>query len=191
MIGQSSPIRVLFVAALFLISGLAGCRLKPPHPTFPIDLKQVIAEDWTPLRVEEADGDNEWLLLYRYNAPHKRGPVGGVIYAAQVDLQAKHGGLRLPTPPAFLIPYPLLPSSQAGEGYLSLKDVETRRYDTNDDDKVDEIVFLGKAYDGITAFASLFCWQGPDNGYLLIRHFIGDGGVNVKGGTEPQKRKKL
>ena len=45
MIGQSSPIRVLFVAALFLISGLAGCRLKPPPPTFPIDLKQVITKE--------------------------------------------------------------------------------------------------------------------------------------------------
>ena len=178
---MSGEMGILFVAAFLFISGLAGCRLKPPPPTFPIDLKQVIPADWTPLRIEEADwdgdGDNEWLLLYRYNAPHQRGPIGGVIYDAQVDLQAKHGGLCLPTWPAFLIPYPLLPSSQAGEGYLGLKDVEARCYDADDDDKVDEIAFLGKAYDDQIAFASLFQWQGTEKGYLLVRHFAGDGGV--------------
>lgn len=191
MSGESSPIRALVVVALLLISGWAGCRLKRPSPTFPIDLKQVIPEDWTPLRIEEADWDgdedDEWLLLYRYNAPREKGPVGGVIYDAQVDLQAKPGGLRLPTRPAFLIPYPLLPSSQTGEGYLGLKDVETRHYDTNDDDKVDEIVFLGKAYDDQVTSASLFQWQGSEKGYFLVRHFVGDGGVKVKGGTKPSK----
>jgi len=192
---MSGEMGILFVAAFLFISGLAGCRLKPPPPTFPIDLKQVIPADWTPLRIEEADwdgdGDNEWLLLYRYNAPHQRGPIGGVIYDAQVDLQAKHGGLCLPTWPAFLIPYPLLPSSQAGEGYLGLKDAEARCYDADDDDKVDEIAFLGKAYDDQIAFASLFQWQGTEKGYLLVRHFAGDGGVAVEGGTEPVKGERL
>lgn len=195
MSGKGSPVRVLAVAALLLITLSAACRLKPKPQTFPIDLKQVIPEDWAPLRIEEADwdgdGDNEWLLLYRYNTPNKRGPIGGVIYDAQVGLQAGHGGLRLPTRPAFLIPYPLLPSSQTGEGFLGLKDIETRRYDADGDDRPDEIVFLGRAYDGQVAFVSIFQWQGAERGYLLVNHFAGDGGVEVSGETEPTKGEAL
>jgi len=101
MSGKGGATRPLFLTAVLLISGLAGCDLQAPAPVFPIDLKQVIPQDWTPLRIEEADWDgdedSEWLLLYRYNSPDGRGPIGGVIYDSQVDLQAKHGGLRLPT----------------------------------------------------------------------------------------------
>lgn len=195
MSGKSSPTRALFLATLLLIAGLAGCRLKPPSPTFPIDLKQVIPEDWTPLSIEEADwdndGDDEWLLFYRYNTLHKRGPIGGVIYDAQVDLQAKHGGLRLPTRPAFLIPYPLLPSSQAGAGYLGEKDVRVRGYNSDEDQSVDELAILGQAYDGKVAFLSLFRWRGTSDGYQLTAHFAGDGGIEVQGGEAPEKGEKL
>lgn len=189
MNGERSTLGVLFVAVLLLTSGLAGCRLSPSSPTFPIDLKQIIPEDWAPLRIEEedwdGDEDNEWLLLYRYNTPDKQGPIGGVIYDSQVDLQARHGGVRLTTRPAFLIPYPLLPNSQTGEGYLGLKDVEARRYDADGDDNADEIICLGRAYDNQVTFASLFQWLGAERGYLVVRHFVGDGGVVVTGGTEP------
>lgn len=177
--------------SLLLLIALAGCLLPTPDPVFPIDLKQVIPHDWDPLRIEEADWDGdedlEWLLLYRYNSPNERGPIGGVIYDSQVDLQAKHGGLHLPTRPAFLIPYPLLPSSQTGEGYLGLKDVQTRRYDADGDHRVDETVCLGTAYDGQVAFASLFLWQGAERGYEALGHFVGDGGVVLTGGTEPPR----
>jgi hypothetical protein len=179
----------LLMVILLLTSALVGCRLRPSSPTFPIDLKQIIPEEWAPIRIEEedwdGDNDSEWLLLYRYNAPEEQGPVGGVIYDSQVDLQARHGGVRLPTRPAFLIPYPLLPNSQTGEGYLGLKSVEARRYDTDGDKKADEIVCLGKAYDGQVAFVSLFQWGGPQRGYVVARHFVGDGGIVVTGGSLP------
>jgi len=68
---------------------------------------------------------------------------------------------------------------------LGLRDVQTRRYDANDDQKVDEILCLGKAYDDQITFASLFRWQGAERGYLGVGHFVGDGGVVVTGGTEP------
>jgi hypothetical protein len=190
--GHRWPIRILCGIALSLILGASGCQLLAPSSlAFPIDLKQVIPTNWTPVRIEEGDwdtdGDNEWLLLYRYDAPHGRGPIGGVIYDAQVDLQAQHGGLRLPTRPAFLIPYPLLPSSASGAGYLGEKTVEVRGYSISQDHIVDELAVLGWAYDDQLAFLSLFRWQGTVTGYQLIAHFTGDGGIEVEGGRKPER----
>jgi hypothetical protein len=74
---------------------------------------------------------------------------------------------------------------------LGLKSVEARRYDVDGDDRVDEIVSLGTAYDGQVTFASLFQWHGADRGYLAVRHFVGDGGVMVTGGTAPRGGKTL
>jgi hypothetical protein len=139
----------------------------------------------------DSDGDAEWLLLYRYNAPRGRGPIGGVIYDAQVDLQAEHGGLRLPSRPAFLIPYPLLPNSASGAGYLGERGVEIRSYDTDRNAEIDELAVLGRAYDDQLAFVSLFRWRDTKNGYELVGHFRGDAGIELVGGREPGRGETL
>ena len=158
-----------------------GCS--PPEKDFPLDLRQVIPENWQPKRLEkiniDGDGETEWLLLYRYTSlPHR--PWGGVIYDAQMEACPECPKVKIPDRPAYLVPYRLLPDlgPGKGQGYLGEKGCDFTLYDTDGDDKNDELAIWG-SIDRPTQLA-LFRWDGKKNGYRVIGFFYGDGGIKTE-----------
>ncbi len=163
-------------------------RTPMPTPTALSDqiniIKEVIPSDWQPeeLRKVDLDGDDEeeWLLIYRQtSAPNS--PLGGVIYDAQVGISPLQPRLELPYRPAYLVPYRLLPDlgPGKGQGYLGETGYRIETYDTDGDEKQDELVILGYSWAPNPTQMAFFRWENKEAGYKLTAHFHGDGGVEA------------
>jgi hypothetical protein len=189
------------VVACFILMLLTGCA---PKEKFPIEIEEVIPGTWKPqeLRKVDLDGDEEeeWLLIYRQTSvPSSKpdGPLGGVIYDAQIDISPVQPHLELPYRPAYLVPYRLLPDLRPGkgQGYLGEAGYGIETYDTDRDGKQDELVILGYIQDpnptkGVLrvsdpsrkpkpTLVNFFRWENETVGYTLTAHFQGDGGIEV------------
>ena len=90
------------------------------------------------------DGDDvdEWLYFFHYDGQgDKKGPIGGIIYDAQQDVDSQQ-------PAAFFVPYRLLPDWREGkgQGYLGETSVagSQARIDPNSTTaSADELVVKG------------------------------------------------
>ena len=114
----------------------------------------------------DADADDEWLLLYKYD----NGLIGGVIYDAQ---SAPRGDTSMPIPDqtsAYLVPYPLLPDYHSPKtvGYLGDDSVEFKQVYSNpaaeDASAPDRLTILGRFRDRVTKVAD-FWWIDEATGY--------------------------
>lgn len=158
-------------------------QMLSPEEKFPIDIKEVIPSTWKPAELRKIDLDNddeeEWLLIYRQTSV-PGGPLGGVIYDPQVDASPLQPRLKLSYRPAYLVPYRLLPDlgPGKGQGYLGETGYRIETYDTDGDEKQDELVILGYSREGPTQMA-FFRWENKEAGYELTAHFHGDGGVTA------------
>jgi hypothetical protein len=180
---------LILVLAFLAVAVMYGTRqCSPPQEVIelPLDLADIIPETWEPqdsalpLVDIDGDGEREWLLIYRYDSPREgRGPIGGVIYDAQVNLSPHAPGQRIPYRSAFLVPYSLLPDTRAGKGQGYLADTrvdEPVSVDTNGDGDADELIIAGYGRDPAITRLSIFRWQGLDQGYS-VQHFQGSGGI--------------
>ena len=92
----------------------------------------VISGDWPDQCDFDRDGENEQLVVYRYDPPATPGPsstaglIGAVIFDSQVNRVPQEPSVESPSRPAFLIPYKLLPDIYAdkGQGYLGEADIQ-------------------------------------------------------------------
>ncbi len=172
------------VITCFILMTLAGCR--PSEEKFPVDIKEVIPSTWKPEELRKVDldedGEEEWLLIYRHTSV-PNGPLGGVIYDAQVDISPIQPYLKLPYRPAYLIPYRLLPDlgPGKGQGYLGETRYEIETHDTDGDGDQDELVILGYSWEPQPTQVAFFRWGGETVGYELpsSAYFYGDGGIEV------------
>ena len=177
---------VLALLAVVVMYGTRQCSSQQEVIELPLDLADIIPETWEPQDTAlpmvdiDGDGEREWLLIYRYDSPQEgRGPIGGVIYDAQVNLSPHAPGQRFPYRSAFLVPYNLLPDTRAGKGQGYLADMkvdEPISVDTNGDGDADELVIAGYGHDPAITSLSIFRWQGVDEGYS-VQHFRGSGGI--------------
>ncbi len=105
---------------------LAGCsRGEDP---LNIDLSVILPSEWkavgnwTPVNID-ADGEEEYLLFYTYDASTTAdgdsvaGPIGGVIYDSQTPASVPANAADARPPSPWLQPYTLLPSYWRGAGY--------------------------------------------------------------------------
>lgn len=187
-------LRIVVLVLLIVVIALAatlGVQRWLPRPQegveLPLNLMDVIPADWEPqdkrLPTVSIDGDDEeeWLLIYRYDSAQEgRGPIGGVIYDAQVDISPHQLGVRIPYRSAFLVPYKLLPDTYPGKGQGYLADLRVgapEQADTDGDGKPDELIIKGYGHDPQTITRlSIFRWVDKERGYA-VEHFHGDGGI--------------
>jgi hypothetical protein len=162
--------------------------------SLPVDLQNVIPSSWVPLPGQPAicdydrDGENEWLILFRYDTTKvkaldqsdvQRGPIGGVIYDAQVNVVPQEPGNRSPYRPALIIPYMLLPDFYPGkgQGYLGESNVTLVQYSSAgkraEGCVVEEIYAFGYADGPLPTNLSAFRWKGKATGYA-VAHFTGN-----------------
>jgi hypothetical protein len=193
----------IIAVAIGLILIFLICRASPlfqqggQETTLPVDLQNVIPSTWAPLPDQpticdyDRDGENEWLILFRYDttqvgappqpsdAKVQRGPIGGVVYDAQVNYVPEEPDNRSPYRPALLIPYMLLPDFYPGkgQGYLGESSVTLIQYPSSgkqgEQCAVEEIYAFGYADGLIPARLSAFRWQDKSTGYV-VAHFTGN-----------------
>lgn len=184
---------ILLLLGLAIIMLLAIYVLRSYAPQqegleLPLNLANIIPEAWQPLDKKlptvdiDGDGELEWLLIYRYDSAREgRGPIGGVIYDAQVDISPHQLGVPIPYRSAFLVPYKLLPDTHPGkgQGYLADHRVDPpEQVDSNGNGKVDELVIRGYGHDPAMTRLSIFRWEGKEEGYS-VQHFQGSGGITA------------
>jgi hypothetical protein len=193
----------IIAIAIGLILLFFVCRSSPwfkqttQKTTLPVDLQNVIPTSWAPLPDQpticdyDKDGENEWLILFRYDTTQvqppdqppdstvQRGPIGGVVYDAQVNYVPQEPGNLSPYRPALLIPYMLLPDfyPNKGQGYLGESSVKLVQYPPvnrqNPTCAVDEIYVYGYTDGPLPTRLSAFRWLGKENGYR-VAHFTGN-----------------
>jgi hypothetical protein len=179
--------------------------------TLPVDLQKVIPSSWTLLPNQpeicdyDGDGEAEWLILFRYDTtkvqvPYQpkgttvqAGPIGGVIYDAQVNYVPQEPGNRSPYRPALLIPYMLLPDFYPGkgQGYLGESSVTLAQYPAStksDQCATAELYVLGYDNGSLPARLSAFRWRGKSTGYA-VAHFIGN--ARISADLSPDNSKPL
>ncbi len=181
---------VLAIIVLVVMFALGRCTPQQQGLELPLNLVNIIPEAWEPqdkeLPTVDIDGDEEqeWLLIYRYDSAQEgRGPIGGVIYDAQVDISPHQLGVPIPYRSAFLVPYKLLPDTHLGkgQGYLADSQVDApEQVDSDGDGNVDELVIRGYGRDPAITRLSIFRWEGKDKGYS-VQHFQGSGGITTSG----------
>lgn len=200
------------LAIIFVIlrSGILTRRAEQGM-VLPVDLKQVIPESWAVVSGKtgpcdfDNDGEDEWLLIYRYDATSVSAPsaaapgmvgrslIGGAIYDAQVNRPAQAPGNQSPYRPALLIPYRLLPDifGGKGQGYLGESDVVVLQYprpERNRPCQARELAILGYSDSGpsggFPTRLSVFRWGGEDVGYLAA-HFVGNARIEVSDISRP------
>ena len=185
----------LLLSGAFVASLTVGCNLLGlgGEPTRPLDMKKVIPKNWTPIQELlpvnlDGDADTEWLLFYRYDVVdvggRAVGPIGGVIFDIQTDST---------TGTSMLVPYKLLPDFKPGkgQGYLGEQNCTAQAYDSDGDGNPDELAVFGYGYGPHSLnYLTIFRWQGstPGRGYRIVKHFYGDGGLNV---TRANPRDKM
>ncbi len=156
-------------------------------PTLPIDLKSFLPAAWTPITPPvqcdfdgDVAGDQEWLVLYRYDksAANGYGLIGGVIFTQRVDRVPQDPGIQSAYRPAFLIPYKLLPDiySGKGQGYLGEAGAQVRLWapgtpDRNAPCRAQEINVFGTNGVYYTRL-SVFRWDEASQSYAG-QHFAG------------------
>ena len=108
---------------------LSACRPPEPSTELNIDLGMILPEEWKAVSTWEsinidADGEQEYLLFYRYDASTNadgediNGPIGAVIYDSQTPIGMQDETNENTRPPApWLQPYALLPNYWQGSGY--------------------------------------------------------------------------
>jgi hypothetical protein len=193
----------IIAIAIGLILIFIVCRATPllrqvgHETTLPVDLQNVIPTSWAPLPEQpsicdyDKDGEDEWLILFRYDTTSvqpsdqppgtevERGPIGGVVYDAQVNYVPQEPGNRSPYRPAFLIPYMLLPDFYPGkgQGYLGESNVKLVQYPPlnkqTEGCTVEEIYVYGYTDGPLPTRLSAFRWQGKATGYR-VAHFTGN-----------------
>jgi hypothetical protein len=198
----------IIAIAIGLILIFIVCRATPllnksgQNTTLPVDLQNVIPTSWAPLPEQpsicdyDKDGEDEWLILFRYDSTTvqpsdqppgtdvQRGPIGGVIYDAQVNYVPQEPGNRSPYRPAFLIPYMLLPDfyPAKGQGYLGESSVKLVQYpaaSARAEGCTVEMVYIYGYTDGpLPTRLSAFRWQGKAAGYG-VAHFSGNARVTT------------
>jgi hypothetical protein len=174
---------ILLLAALPL---LAACGQQTSSAQPSEILAKYLPEDWTALTEGsnvkgfqevniDGDDDPEWLYFFHYDGQGDNpGPVGGIIYDAQQDVQSQQ-------PAALFVPYRLLPDWRdgKGQGYLGEKTVSWSEA-WIDPDVVDslanELVVTGLSAGDLVTRLSLFRWLSIEQGYG-VSHFIGNAGV--------------
>lgn len=207
----------IIAIAIGLILIFLVCRASPlfeqigqEDSTMPVDLQNVIPSSWTPLPNQpticdyDGDGEDEWLILFRYDTTQvqvpyqapgttlQRGPIGGVIYDAQVNYVPQEPGNRSPYRPALLIPYMLLPDFYPGkgQGYLGEDNVTLAQSKPSgrqpQDCVADEIYVFGYTDGSLPTRLSAFRWRGKATGYA-VAHFAGDAWLTADLPTDSSK----
>jgi hypothetical protein len=178
----------------------------------PVDLKNVIPTSWTLLPNQpeicdyDGDGEDEWLILFRYDTttvqvPYQppgtttqEGPIGGVIYDAQVNYPPQDLGNTSPYRPALLLPYMLLPDyfPGKGQGYLGESNVTLAQYPAASSKSgecvASELYVLGFVNGSLPQRLSAFRWAGKSTGYA-VAHFVGD--ARIAADLSPDDSKPL
>jgi hypothetical protein len=208
----------IIAALVVLVLIFLVCRATPlfkstgqPTNTLPVDLQNVIPSSWTLLPNQpeicdyDADGEAEWLILFHYDTTEvqvpyqaegttvQAGPIGGVIYDAQVNYIPQEPGNRSPYRPALLIPYMLLPDFYPGkgQGYLGESSVTLAKYPASTKSgqcAIAELYVLGYANGSLPVRLSAFRWRGKASGYV-VAHFIGN--ARISADLSPDNSKPL
>ena len=175
---------ILIIAAAFLI--LRPMVAAPPQPTtLPVELKSLIPSGWQVISDQQRqcdfndDQQQEWMILYRYDATPDSSLIGGVIFNTDVVTPSNQSGAQSTYLPTLLIPYKLLPDmgSGKGEGYLGETKVAVNLYPPPRQGqacKANEIAICG--YSGTDlppTRLSIFRWAGSQMGYRAA-HFAGN-----------------
>ncbi|HSN78497.1 MAG TPA: hypothetical protein VL334_25795 [Anaerolineae bacterium] len=179
---------LLLVAAL----SLAACNRNDEGTQTSELLSSYLPEDWVAVTVDNEvqgfqqvniDGDDvdEWLYFFHYDGQgDKNGPIGGIIYDAQQDVDSQQ-------PAAFFVPYRLLPDWREGkgQGYLGETSValSQARIDPNSTTaSADELVVKGYSAGDVLTRLSLFRWLDTGWGYA-VSHFVGNAGLLLTAGS--------
>jgi len=182
------PIFLLALMALLL----AACNRNEDGTQTSELLSSYLPKDWVPVTVDNdvqgfqkvnIDGDevDEWLYFFHYDGQgDKKGPIGGIIYDAQQDVDTQQ-------PAAFFVPYRLLPDWREGkgQGYLGETTVSwsQARIDPDIVDRpADELVVQGYSTGDLLTRLSLFRWLDTGRGYA-VSHFVGNAGLLLTAGA--------
>jgi hypothetical protein len=164
---------------------------EPQCPRFPDAFPQLLPDTWAYRFVQSIniDGDdaNECLVLYEYDAgggPYGGGPIGGVVYDPQPDIDAQLLERGIPWRPATWVPYHLYPREN-GQGFLSERQGGSdwsSMIETFDADGRPGLELVVHGYSGYSfpTYLSVFRWEGPTVGY---RPLIDSPPEAVFGGT--------
>ncbi|MCU0503973.1 MAG: hypothetical protein MUC51_19820, partial [Anaerolineae bacterium] len=208
-------ILVSLAAVLILYSCLQGRLPSTRNAELPVDLQTIIPSTWTVMPDKyklcdfDADGENEYLIIYSYDPAAVpaalpatpvppavpvvgRSLIGGVIYDTQVNRVPQAPGVQSPYRPAFLIPYKLLPDMYGGkgQGYLGQNSVTVNLAPApanNAPCQAKEIMVFGTSYDAPPTNLSIFRWAGDSIGYIAA-YFQGDTRLQAygpNGSTQP------
>lgn len=166
--------------------------------TLPPEVERVIPPEWSVKQNQpcdfDGDGEQETLVVYAYNrtdvrppasqddSVEPRGPIGGVIYDAQVSPPGAETSNESPYRPTSLFPYRLLPDVYPGkgQGYLGETTVKVVLYPPSQPEKcqAQEINILGYSDSPLPTRFSVFRWVDKATGYQDA-HFVGNAQVNV------------
>jgi hypothetical protein len=173
----------LGMLSILLILGalLPGCTTEDKR----LDFDTILPDEWSPYATyrldTNADGENEWVILYSYDEKEQEAftPVGGVIYHAD---RGK---------PPVVFPYPLVAPgwTYLGEGKST---IEVNQVLSESPDP--EVVFQSVDSADVTTRVALFHWQdhAPNKvlppvadetmgqWYHCVGQFSGDGGVKLE-----------
>ncbi len=188
------PVAVIAFVLYLLRPGAQG----PGTAKLPLDLQKIIPASWTAVPDKykpcdfDGDGEDEYLVIYRYDPPAPasglppstptpqviadRSLIGGAIFDTQVNRAPQSPGTPAPYRPAFLVPYKLLPDiyGSKGQGYLGQKDVKIIYLPGNINEKCTgtEIVAYGYGQDSLPTILSLFRWAGESKGYVNVNAYF-------------------
>ena len=154
----------------------------------------VISGDWPDECDFDRDGEDEQLVVYRYDPPATPGPsataglIGAVIFDSQVNRVPQEPSVESPYRPAFLIPYRLLPDiyTDKGQGYLGETNIQVTPVPGSSGNASGclgkEIVITGTARNNgnLSApnFLSIFQWGGEKVGYSGV-HYTGNAQIQI------------
>lgn len=160
-------------------------------PQFPDAFPQLLPDSWVFRHVQtiniDGDEESECLVLYQYDSgggPDGGGPIGGVVYDPQPDIDPQRLERDVPWRPATWVPYHLYPRKN-GQGFLSERQGGANwssMVDTYDADGRggQELVFHGYSGYSFPTYLSIFRWEGPEVGY---RPLIDSPPEEILGGT--------
>ncbi len=165
--------------------------------TLPLNLSSLLPADWVVLSDGiascdyDADGAQEWLVLYEYDHTElaERFLIGGIIFDTQSGGGGQTDGTPNPYRPELLIPYRLLPDIYPGkgQGYLGESRVALSLYsparaEAGSGCRAEEIVVSGysdASVDASPSRVSVFRWRQTDQSGYQVAHFVGNARVET------------
>ncbi|RME82049.1 MAG: hypothetical protein D6775_11890 [Caldilineae bacterium] len=166
---------VIFIVMLGLRLRRGNSLMGSTQLPLNIDIKEILPAAWQPegelIRLNiDGDPESEWLVFYRYDDAQ----LGGIVYDAQNQPRGAESIPLTDQPPAYLVPYHLLPTYRApyAIGYLGNQKVDYKQLavtpytiDTQSGEPIPNRLLVRGFERGQVNRVSLFWWINETLGY--------------------------